>query len=107
MSRYQIPTRELRYACVVGWDPPLGTFFARIEDTTVAVEDPRREVLWVGTGLHELVTVDALANAIAAYAVLPLALYQQLASEHRTIGFRPTFGTRILQDLGWDSTEDV
>ena len=107
MSRYYIPAVAPHYTCVVGWDPPLGTFFARIEDLTVAVEDPRREVLWVGTGLHELLTVEALARAIAAYAVLSLALRQQLASEHRTIGFRPTFGTRILQDLGWDTKEDV
>ncbi|HUR84198.1 MAG TPA: hypothetical protein VMY78_02535 [Solirubrobacteraceae bacterium] len=58
MSRHAIALtggREL----VVGWDPPLQTFFAIVR----APEQDQPE-LWVGTDLHELYELDDLARAL-------------------------------------------
>jgi hypothetical protein len=39
MSRHSIPARSLGYSVVVGWDNPLMTFFAQVEEENPADED--------------------------------------------------------------------
>jgi len=99
MSRYSIPALRAHQSCVVGYDPPLGTFFAQIEDVTLPPEDERRLVLWVGAAVQEIVTVAALANALQGAATLPAEIQEHLARDQREIGFRPNFGIEIVRRL--------
>jgi hypothetical protein len=64
-------------------------------------------VQWVGTDVHEIVTVEALAAAIANYATIPPDVRRQLDIEQRTVGFRPNFGTRLVQRLRHQRQEHV
>jgi hypothetical protein len=105
MSRYTIPARQLQHTCVVGYDPPLGTFFAQVYETSGTTRKAR-VIHWVGTGVQELLTVSDLATALQAYAVIPADVRQQLESERQTIGFRPNFGTHLVQQLQHLSQED-
>ena len=60
MSRYTIRWKPTEV--VVGWDPPLGTFFAHQYDPTV--EDD--ELVWaVGLAARELPTLAGLKTALA------------------------------------------
>jgi hypothetical protein len=96
MSRYEIPLTQEGLTCVVGWDPPLGTFFAQVYRD---VGHDRHWQLWVGTEMEELPTVEDLSMAIGGTARLSVSLRQQLTSDQATAGFRPNFGTTLLHHL--------
>jgi len=96
MSRYHIPTLSPHHTCVVGYDPPLGTFFAQIEDLTIPADDERHIVLWVGTEVQELGTVAALTHALHGMITLSAQTQAQLTRDQRTIGFRPNFGLGLV-----------
>jgi type IV secretory pathway TrbF-like protein len=101
MSRYDIPAKHAHHTCVVGYDPPLGTFFGQVSRVKKGQPQPR-VVLWVGTDLHELPTIADLAQAIQDYAVIPADIWQQLETDCQTVGFRPNFGTWLLAHLHRD-----
>jgi len=82
MSRYEVPTRNEQYAVVVGWDPPLATFFAQVFDHTHGHEDDD-PVFWTGTRRGEVPTVAALSDVLAAYTTLPAPLQEQLGADSR------------------------
>lgn len=97
MSRYTIAARPPYHHCVVGYDPPLGTFFAQVYKS----KGPRRSpplVHWVGADFGELPTVEALTAAIAAYVTVPDDIQQQLRRDGAG-GARPNFGTQLLAEL--------
>lgn len=98
MSRYPTPTIQPGQTCVVGWDPPLGTFFAQVHACPTAKRRTRL-LLWVGTDIEEIRTVEELAQALAPYANLPANLQRQLEADRRGAGFRPNLGTRLLRQL--------
>lgn len=50
---------------VVGWDPPLQTFFGQVHE---GPEDGN-PIVWVGTDLHELYELDDLARALRGHAM--------------------------------------
>jgi hypothetical protein len=98
MSRITITTPPPYAYGVVGYDPPLGTFFAQLYRQRGA----RRRaslVRWVGTDLQELPTIDALVQALADVMPIPAAIQQQLLHDQQASGFRPNFGVRVLQSL--------
>ena len=71
------------YAIIVGWDDFLQTFFAevwdRVQDVGAKdVGDDERCVVWADVHVCCVPTVTALAQAIAAYAVLPADIAVQL-----------------------------
>jgi len=105
MSRHTLAALHPQHTCVVGYDPPLGTFFAQLWDQTLPAAEEQL-VLWVGTTLEEIPTVQALASALHEYAVIPADVWQGLENEQRTLGFRPNFGTRLLQVLQRRCTEE-
>ena len=105
MSRHTIAALHPQHTCVVGYDPPLGTFFAQLWNQTLPAAE-EQVVLWVGTALEEIPTVQALATTLDAHAVIPPDVWQRLESERRTLGFRPNFGTRLLQVLQRRCTEE-
>jgi hypothetical protein len=98
MSRYTIAALHPQHTCVVGYDPPLGTFFAQVWDQTIPAAEEQL-VLWVGTALEEIPTVHALATALSAYAVIPPDVWRRLESERRSLGLRPNLGTFLAQHV--------
>jgi len=63
MSRHTLAALHPQHTCVVGYDPPLGTFFAQLWDQSIPAAEEQL-VLWVGTTLEEIPTVQALASAL-------------------------------------------
>lgn len=72
MSRYSIPANDPRYRCTVGWDNPLETFFAQVEDREAEDDSEEQVVLWRGAlPTDKILTVESLAEAIKDYGVIP------------------------------------
>ena len=69
-SRFSLHARHAGIEVSVGWDNPLGTFFAqvlRIQES----DDPRDPViLWIGTEPREIKTPERLIPVLAPYAEL-------------------------------------
>lgn len=108
MSRITLALPPPYVSCVVGYDPPLGTFFAQVYQRRGA-RSQIALVRWIGTDLQELPTIEALVTAVADVVTIPAAIQQQLRHEqqdHQTIGFRPTLGTRVLRALRTHREED-
>jgi hypothetical protein len=82
---------------VVGYDPPLGTFFAQVIDPTRPEDDERHVPLWVGTDVKEIISVAALVTALHDWAVIPEPITTQLATDQQTQGFRPNFGLAFVR----------
>jgi len=65
VSRHTLVTTEERLV-VVGWDDPMGTFFAQEYDTTLPDDSEEEDLLWwVGYGMREIQTVEQLAAKLA------------------------------------------
>lgn len=79
MSRYEATSRDANRECMVGWDPPLATFFAQVYDHTVP--DPFGDTglcVWVGASYGEITTVADLVARIAVWADVDHELAQDL-----------------------------
>ena len=70
MSRHTIECFSARFQLVVGWDRPLGSFFAQVEDLQLSDEDEDRILVWVGASYAEIATPEALQPHIAQYAII-------------------------------------
>ncbi len=67
MSRHTI-VDEAERQLVVGWDPPMGTFFAQEYDLTIPEDDDdnRDEVVWwVGYEFQSIPTLEEFVNLLA------------------------------------------
>jgi hypothetical protein len=53
---------------VIGWDPPLETFFAYVLDKKIDGEDYEKQVFWRGAGDRVYREPDELIEAIQPYA---------------------------------------
>lgn len=83
MSRYQInPYQSDLYLIYVGYDQPMRTFFATVEDQTIA-EDEDSLVLWLGTSYDEIIDPQQLGQLIAGYASIPESVLTQLKNDKR------------------------
>jgi hypothetical protein len=103
MSRYIIPASTTQYHVVVGWDPPLATFFGEVWDPTVPDEDDETAcILWAGAALGALPTVDALQACLQAYATIPAAVVAQLQQDGATPTPRTPLQERMVQMLAHD-----
>lgn len=83
MSRYMIEKNEKREV-VVGWDPPMGTFFAQ----EYIPEDPLDDfpddglVWWVGYTMREIPTIAELDKLlILRGVVLPPEINEKLCAD--------------------------
>jgi len=71
MSRHDLIPFSKNYDVTVGWDPPLETFFAQVEDLLLArQDDDDAMVVWVGTSYREILRPEDLAVHVAQYAAL-------------------------------------
>lgn len=98
MSRITLALPPPYASCVVGYDPPLGTFFAQVYQRRGA-RGRIALVRWIGADLQELPTIAALLTALADVVTLPADVQRQLVHEQQTTGFRPNLGTHVLQQL--------
>ena len=69
MSRHSIPAFDQRYKIIVGWDLPMRTYFAQVQDID-AIEREDRIRVWIGTSFDEIQAPDVLREPIAAYGTL-------------------------------------
>ncbi len=70
MSRHTIECFSSRFQLVAGWDRPLRSFFAQVEDLELSDEDDDRIVVWVGASFAEISSPEALQPHIAQYAII-------------------------------------
>jgi hypothetical protein len=82
MSQHSIPGSLPGHVIVVGYDPPLETFFVQVHthDRATGEDDL---VYWRGTYPFELVSIAALAEAVAPYAVLSAEVHAQLQHDYQ------------------------
>jgi hypothetical protein len=78
MSRYPIPARHSRYEVIVGWENPLETFFCEVFDRATAEDADTACILWDGTALRAIVTVEALQVSLHPYATLSPEVLEHL-----------------------------
>jgi len=68
--------------CLVGWDPPMQTFFAQVykvdEDGERIDAEEGGTIIWVGRVNSEIRTVRELAMLIELHAIIPLEIYEAL-----------------------------
>lgn len=80
-SRRIIPARRPGLTVAVGWDNPLGTFFAQVD--RIQADDDSREptLLWIGSGPGEILRAEDLTKPLAPYAALTAEHVQQLRAD--------------------------
>jgi hypothetical protein len=93
MSRYYLTCPDPRYFAVIGWDPPMRTFFAQVVDREKlriserdkpAAEvqyDYRNVTLWHGTEKGEMQEVTNVESVLTGYVTLSEEMKQTLLAE--------------------------
>lgn len=77
MSRYGLAGVDPNHSIAVGWDNPLQTFFAHVEDRTK--DEDESIVFMCGVRPHDdVLTVEVLQNRLREYAVIPDNVKTQL-----------------------------
>lgn len=80
MSRHDVESRDPRFQITVGWDNPLNTYFAQVEDTEAEDEDDP-VVVWVGTSHGEIQAPEALQGFVAKYGNIPEDILEDLRAD--------------------------
>lgn len=83
MSRHELTAPGIE--AIVGWDPPLNTFFAQVWDTTREEDDPSAELLWIGCSPAEIRDPRQVCNAVAAWVKVPPGLAEKLAADAQAV----------------------
>lgn len=128
MSRHTVEARDPdRFECIVGYDPPLDTFFGQVIDREIlarlvqAQEERKRTdaeatsevvepdfgesededyfVLWVGTTVGEVPTVEALTAALAPYVSLTAEIGEWLRRDREREAHPPTRHQQMIRSL--------
>ena len=81
MSRYSIPALSKTHEITVGWDPPLSTFFANVEDLTITDETADPYIFQVGQCLEAITEVMALVVKLQPYAIVPVEVIVRLQED--------------------------
>lgn len=82
-TRFRLKGRKPSVTVIVGWDPPMTTYFAQVWDSP----DKSRHyesgnlLLWLGTSFSEVEEVDALKEAVEPFVTLPLKLTERLGTQ--------------------------
>ena len=82
MSRYPIAAYDPKYIVVVGWDAPMTTFFAQVEDLTINDEENDPIVFWIGDKDMAIPTISQLESEIAPYATISTEIIEQLQADY-------------------------
>ena len=81
MSIHELEATTDGMAVIVGWDPPLNTFFAQVWNRSLEPDDPAAEVLWVGIAYGEIHDPEQVCDAVAPWAKVPDGLVGKLYGE--------------------------
>ena len=81
MSRYPVPAHDATTAVIVGWDPPLQTFFGQVMQPVTSVDEDDTCVVWVGTQPQEIPTVAQLCTHLHPYADIPVTMQARLTRD--------------------------
>lgn len=89
MSRYTLEPRDKslpddNFEIIIGWDPPLHTYFVQVLDPTCDEEDSGFEILWCGLTPGETPSADEAILLIAPWAVIPANLRAALIADRTT-----------------------
>lgn len=80
MSRHTIPGLDPAHEVVVGWDPPLNTYFGMVYDRRRDEDD--QIIHWVGSDrIAQLPTLPLLGEAMSGYAVIDNAMATRLFAD--------------------------
>ena len=130
MSRHTIEANEQwRYEIIVGYDPPLDSFFGQVIDREVRARHERAQeereraysealsrgvepetndvetadedyfTLWTGTTVGEVPTVEALAEALSRYAALTPEMRETLRRDREREAHPLTAYQQMMHDL--------
>lgn len=103
MSRHTIPGHHPGLVITVGWDNPLRTYFAVVEQEPLEAmpEDDPEPVLWVGATPGEITCLQVLALHLEPYATLTAAQRASLAADRAVETRRqPTPAQRMMTFRG-------
>lgn len=81
MSRYFVRCFDDDLVVSLGWDEPLGTYFAQVEPPGPG--DPDDLLLWAGTVPGEILEVNRLPVLVGPWANLKPSLLAQLQADRR------------------------
>lgn len=71
MSRHEIRPRDPAHKIIVGWDPPLCTYFAQVIDRQKeAAGEDEKFVLWIGCSYREISEIEELRIRIKPWAYI-------------------------------------
>ncbi len=79
MSRHTITSGTVE--AVLGWDPPLNTYFAQVWDRTQDEDDPAAELLWIGCMPGEIHDVGTLCDRVSRWVAVPVETIRALHRE--------------------------
>lgn len=82
MSRHELSAHD-GYSVVVGWDPPLCTFFAQVWDQHKPEDDD--EVLWIGFTPGEIRDAKQVVDAVRPWAKIPAGLVDKLTADAEAV----------------------
>ena len=82
MSRHAVTSNNPALDIIVGWDPPLETFFAQVTRTDLSADTGEDQiVLWIGTASNEIEQAESLIGPLAPYGAVPPTLVETLDAE--------------------------
>ena len=81
MSRHTLRAVAPDRSVIVGWDRPMGTYFAHVRALDRDQDD--QLIVWLGGDYHEITTAEDLMEAIRPFAVIPDGLQDVLEAEAR------------------------
>ncbi len=84
MSRHDLQPFDPAHDIVVGWDPPMHTYFAQVLDTRADESDRGYEVIWIGTSYAEVLDPAMAIAAVRPFATIPDDLCRTLQVDHMT-----------------------
>lgn len=70
MSQYRPKPKDPNHLVLIGWDPPLNTFFAHVIDESKDEDDDQRDVLWIGCRYKECHSLEDVISKIKPYVNL-------------------------------------
>lgn len=80
MSRHELTAPD-NVEVIVGWDPPLNTFFVQVWDRKLPELAPASELLWVGWKPGEITDIEQVRTLVAPWLSLPDDVFRALYAE--------------------------
>lgn len=82
MSRHEIRPRDPGHKVIVGWDPPLQTFYAQVINrrSEKRHSDPKF-ILWLGCQMNEFPDIESLRHRLRDFAYLSTEIRAKLRAD--------------------------